>query len=198
MRHLKTIFILVSIAFLASTVGCKKDTTADVFVYEKGTNKPMVGIPVNFGYTSSNGLFAGGVLEQQKNTDATGKVSFKGKDKDKSYSVKVPDGVDYFGDATSLKQGENNRIFIEASPFAYVRVHAKNVTPYDNNDWINIGGGGAGLYGMNIDTIVIQGPFRGNVTGVLGWTVNKNNTLSHYNTQLYFVGRDTINYTIEY
>lgn len=128
--------------FLIGTVGCKKDTTADVFVYEKGTSKPMVEIPVNFGYTSSNGLFAGGVLEQQKNTDVTGKVSFKGKDKDKSYSVKVPDGADYFGDATSLKQGENNRVFLEASPFAYVRVHAKNVNPFDNNDRINIGGGG--------------------------------------------------------
>ena len=197
MRHLKTIFILVSIAFLASTVGCKKDTTADVFVYEKGTNKPMVGIPVNFGYATS-GVFSGWVVEQSKPTDANGKVSFKAQKEDKSYSVGFPNGTDYFGDGADLKQGENNRIFLEASIFAYVRVHAKNVTPYDNNDWINIGGGGAGLYGMNIDTIVIQGPFRGNVTGVLGWTVNKNNTLSHYNTQLYFVGRDTINYTIEY
>lgn len=151
MRYLKTIFILVSIAFLVGIVGCKKEskfTSADVFVYEKGANKPMAGIPVNFGYTSSNGLFAGGVLEQQKNTDANGKVSFKGKDKDKSYSVKVPDGVDYFGDATSLKQGENNRIFLEAGLFAYVRVHAKNVTPFDNNDWISISNGGLGGEGF--------------------------------------------------
>lgn len=146
MRHLKTIFILVSIAFLASTVGCKKDTTADVFVYEKGTNKPMVGIPVNFGYSTS-GVFSGQVVEQTKTTDAIGKVNFKGKDKDKSYSVGFPNGVDYYGDGTSLKQGENNRVFLEASPFAYVRVHAKNVTPYDNNDWINIGGGGQDFMG---------------------------------------------------
>ncbi|MCW8967601.1 MAG: hypothetical protein OQK43_03515 [Flavobacteriales bacterium] len=196
MQHLKTIFILVSIAFLASTVGCKKDTTADVFVYEKGTNKPMVGIPVNFGYTSSNGLFAGGVLEQQKNTDVNGRVTFKAEKNDESYSVKVPDGVDYFGDATSLKQGENNRVFLEASPFAYVRVHAKNVNPFDNNDRINIGGGF--LYGANVDTIVIQGPFKGTGTGNFGWNVIKNNVSTDFSIQLYFIGRDTINYTIEY
>jgi len=120
---------------------CKKDTTADVFVYEKGTNCPMVGIPVNFGYTSSNGLFAGGVVEQSKTTDINGKVNFKGKDKSKSYSVGFPNGVDYYGDGSSLEKGENNRIFLEISPYAYVRVHAKNVTPFDNNDWIDIGGG---------------------------------------------------------
>ena len=143
MRHLKILFILVSIAFLASTVGCKKDTTADVFVYEKGTNKPMVGIPVNFGYATS-GVFSGWVVEQSKPTDANGKVSFKAQKEDKSYSVGFPNGTDYFGDGADLKQGENNRIFLEASIFAYVRVHAKNVNPYDNNDWINISNGGLG------------------------------------------------------
>ncbi|MDT8410999.1 MAG: hypothetical protein RQ875_00935 [Vicingaceae bacterium] len=99
-----------------------------------------VGIPVNFGYATS-GVFSGWVVEQSKPTDANGKVSFKAQKEDKSYSVKVPDGVDYFGDGADLKQGENNRVFLEASPFAYVRVHAKNVNSFDNNDRINIGGG---------------------------------------------------------
>ncbi|PKP44187.1 MAG: hypothetical protein CVT95_11305 [Bacteroidetes bacterium HGW-Bacteroidetes-12] len=115
--------MLATTAFLVGVVGCKKDTTADVFVYEKGTNSPMVGIPVNFGYSTS-GVFSGQIVEQTKTTDANGKVNFKGKDKDKSYSVGFPNGVDYFGDGTSLQKG-HNRVFLHTSPFAYVRVHAK-------------------------------------------------------------------------
>lgn len=153
MRHLKILFILVSITFLIGLTSCKKEskfTSADVFVYEKGTNKPMVGIPVNFGYATS-GVFSGWVVEQSKPTDVNGKVSFKAQKEDKSYSVGFPNGVDYFGDGADLKQGESNRIFLEAGLFAYVRVHAKNVNPYDNNDWIDIangylGGGGYTLW----------------------------------------------------
>ncbi len=51
---------------------------------------------------------------------------------------------------------------------------------------------------MNVDTVVIKGPFRGTGNGELGWTVNKNNTISTFTTTLYYIGRDTINYTIEY
>jgi hypothetical protein len=51
---------------------------------------------------------------------------------------------------------------------------------------------------MNIDTVVVKGAFKGNQTSSLGWTVSKNNTISTFSTQLYFIGRDTINYTIEY
>jgi len=142
MRHLKTIFTLVTIAFLVGIVGCKKETTADVLVTETGTNIPAAGIPVNFGYSSTGGVFSGQVVEQTKTTDANGKVSFKAQNKDKSYSVGFPNGADYFGDGTSLQKGTHNRVFLHASPFAYVRVHAKNVNPFDSNDRINLGGGG--------------------------------------------------------
>ena len=124
MRHLKTIFILIATVFLLGIVGCKKDTTADVVVTETGTTIPAVGIPVNFGYSSTGGVFSGQVVEQTKTTDANGKVSFKGQNEDKSYSVGFPNGVDYFGDGTSLQKG-HNRVFLHTSPFAYVRVHAK-------------------------------------------------------------------------
>ena len=151
MQHLKILFILVIIAFLVGIVGCKKDTvtSVDVVVTETGTNTPAIGIPVNFGYSSTGGVFSSVVVEQTKTTDANGKVSFKAQNKDKSYSVGFPNGADYFGDGTSLQKGTHNRVFLHASPFAYVRVHAKNVTPYDNNDWINISNGqlgGGGLY----------------------------------------------------
>ena len=141
MQHLKTIFTLVTIAFLVGIVGCKKETTADVLVTETGTNIPAAGIPVNFGYSSTGGVFSGQVVEQTKTTDANGKVSFKAQNKDKTYSVGFPNGINYFGDGTSLKEG-HNRVFLHTSPFAYVRVHAKNVNPFDSNDRINLGGGG--------------------------------------------------------
>lgn len=155
MRHLKTIFTLVTITFLVGIVGCKKDTvtSVDVVVTELGTNIPQVGIPVNFGYSSTSGLFAGKVVEQSKTTDANGKVSFKAQQEDKSYSVGFPNGADYFGDGTSLQKGKHNRVFLHASPFAYVRVHAKNVNPFDNNDWMGLSGGllgGGGLFMVQV------------------------------------------------
>ena len=193
----------MTIVLLSGMIGCKKETTATVFVYEKGTDNPMVGIPVNFGYTSSNGLFAGGVVEQTKITDANGRVNFKGQDNNRSYSVGFPNGAYYFAEGVSLEEGDNNRVFLQAGTFAYVRVHAINVNPYNNNDCIDIlngylGGGGGYLCGVNIDTIVIKGPFKGTGNGNFSWRVNKNNINSTFSTQLYFIGRDTINYSIEY
>ncbi len=134
---------------------------------------------------------------QAQTTDANGRVNFKGENPDESYSVGYPNGADYFGDGTSLQKGKNKPVVLYIYPFAYVRVHAKNVTPYDNNDRINIGGGGF-LYGANIDTTLIQGPFQGTQNGGFGWNVIKNNISTDISIQLYFIGRDTIDYTINY
>ncbi len=123
---------------------CSKDklTTASVTVHEKGTTNPAVGIPVNFGYSSTGGVFSSQIIEQTEVTDANGRVNFKAQDENKNYNVGFPNGADYFGDGTSLQKGEDNTIFLNTFPFAYVRVHAKNTTPFDSNDWIHLGGGG--------------------------------------------------------
>jgi hypothetical protein len=204
MKTLKFYHIIITSLFLIGLLGCsKKSTTVDVIVLEKGTNKPAAGIPVNFGYSSSGGVFAGQVVEQTKTTDANGRVSFKGENKNKSYSVGFPYGADYFGDGATLKEGHNGIIGLYIYPFAYVRVHAKNVSPFDNNDWIDItngllGGGGAGLYGASVDTILIRGPFKGTENGGFGWVVEKNNIITTTYIELYYIGRDTIDYTINY
>ncbi|MCW8899028.1 MAG: hypothetical protein OQJ96_11475 [Flavobacteriales bacterium] len=151
MRHLKTIFTLVILVFLLGITSCKKEsktTSVDVFVTEMGTNNPVSGATVNFSYSSSGGVFSGQVLEQQKTTDVNGRVSFKGQKEKELYQVKVLDGNDYFGETVNNINEGHHRLFLKISPYAYVRVHAKNVTPYDNNDWINISNGqlGGGLY----------------------------------------------------
>ena len=51
---------------------------------------------------------------------------------------------------------------------------------------------------MNVDTVVIQGPFRGTQNGEFGWVVTKNNITTIFSQPVYYVGRDTIDYTIEY
>jgi hypothetical protein len=51
---------------------------------------------------------------------------------------------------------------------------------------------------MTVDTILIRGPFRGNQNDDFGWSVTKNNSINFFEVQLYFVGKDTINYNIEY
>lgn len=58
--------------------------------------------------------------------------------------------------------------------------------------------GGGVLYGMNVDTTVVRGPFKGTESGTFGWVVTKNNIRTIFSVQFYFIGRDTINYTIEY
>ena len=165
MKTLKPLFIPLLIFTVIVLTACSKknETTVTVIVYEKGANNPAVGIPVNFGYSSTGGVFSGQVVEQTKTTDANGRVSFKGENSSKRYSVGYPNGADYFGDGADLQEGKNDLVVLYTYPFAYVRVHAKNVNPYDNNDWIDITNGlqgGAGLYGTSIDTTLIRGPFK--------------------------------------
>lgn len=137
---------------LVGVISCNKDktTSVDVWVTETGTNLPAVGIPVNFGYSSTAGVFSGQVVEQTKTTDANGKVSFKGQEENQSYRVGFPNGANYFGDGSDYLKEGHNQTFLHTSPFAYVRVHAKNVNPFDNNDWISISNGllGEGGYYM--------------------------------------------------
>ena len=136
--------VLGLLLILVGLISCNKDktTSVDVLVTETGTTTPAVGIPVNFGYSSTGGVFSGQVVEQTKTTDANGKVSFKGQEENQSYRVGFPNGADYFGDGSDYLKEGHNRVFLHTSPFAYVRVHAKNVNPFDSNDRINIGGGG--------------------------------------------------------
>ena len=202
MQKLTTVFLTL---VLLTVLSCSKNnlTIAEVTVYEKGTTTPAVGIPVNFGYSSTGGVFSSQIVEQTIKTDANGRVSFKAERENESYSVGYPNGTDYFGDGTTLQQGENNSVILYTYPFAYIRVHAKNVNPFDFDDWIDmtsglLGGGGAGLYGVNVDTVLIRGPFKGTQNGGFGWVVDKNNIRTTFTDQLYFIGRDTINYTINY
>ncbi|PJB15580.1 MAG: hypothetical protein CO118_02885, partial [Flavobacteriales bacterium CG_4_9_14_3_um_filter_32_8] len=133
MKTLQHFLITLLALLIIGFFGCSKESTSvGVIVFEKGTNKSAVGIPVNFGYSSSGGVFSSQIVEQTKTTDANGRVSFKGEDKKVSYSVGYPNGLDYFGDGTSLNQNEHNTIFLYTYPFAYVRVHAKNVNPFDS------------------------------------------------------------------
>ena len=143
MQVLKAVRILFLIVVIITLSNCSKrnETTVDVVVLEKGTNIPAVGIPVNFGYSSTGGVFSSQVVEQTKTTDANGRVSFKGQQNDETYGVGFPNGIDYFGDGTNLEQGKNGTIFLNTYPFAYVRVHAKNVSPFDSNDKLGLSNG---------------------------------------------------------
>lgn len=155
MQPLKFSYTAFLFLVIITLINCSKrnETTVDVVVTEKGTSTPAVGIPVNFGYSSTGGVFSSQVVEQTKTTDANGRVSFKGEQKDETFGVGFPNGVDYFGDGTNLDQGKNGTVFLNIYPFAYVRVHAKNVNPFDSNDKLSLSngllGGGCVVWGYN-------------------------------------------------
>ena len=90
---------------------------------------------------------------------------------------------------------------------AYLRIHIKNVTPFDNHDHIGLTGAiyiSSGIgdyqgYGTNIDTnVIFSTRGQGSLFVKLGWLVTKNNITKGYLDSIYCSSMDTANYALNY
>ncbi len=154
MQHLKTIFILVTTAFLVGIVGCKKEsktTKVSGTVMDATTAAFLPGAKVFLARENPSCFSCQTAKIAEYIADANGKFAFSFEhDQDFLYSVTAShtNYFDSFSGGVGLKSGEKNTAYLTLTPKAYIRVFIKNVNPFDGNDAIGyntVGGGGLSM-----------------------------------------------------
>lgn len=87
---------------------------------------------------------------------------------------------------------------IHLQPYGWLKLHVKNVNPWNGDDRISLSLGGTvqSCYGIVDKTIHSKEP--GNGTKKLIWAVEKNGIVTSYKDSVYLVGFDTTFYEILY
>jgi hypothetical protein len=204
----KYFFVLVSFSFLM--VQCRKETNNFIKVSGKvlefGTNKPIANAKV--GIYSEGGAFLGTTwsnLVDTTRTDANGFYSIEkqGIDNGSSFYVSAAANKYYTFDPTKyVATGQdvmNNDIVLD--PFAWIKVHVKNVNPFDENDKIGLGNGIGTLQifylGKNIELNHVN-KLKGNSPITIDWSVTKNGILKEFRDTIKISAQDTLKYEILY
>ena len=194
--------ILISFIF-----SCRKDNHTHVSgtVLDATTNHPISGATVYLQQRDPNCISCFSPGSSGKATsDANGKFVFDfTADPNYSYSV-AAEANKYFNDYStggiSISSGQTNNSVVTLRPIAYLKVHAKNTTPYDANDWISVNvilGGGVAFYGMIVDTTFTQWAY-GNSANNLVWFVKKNGVQHNFSANVACTSFDTTTYNINY
>jgi hypothetical protein len=206
----KYFFVLVSFSFLM--VQCRKDANNYIKVSGKvlefGTNKPIANAKV--GIYSEGGAFLGTTwsnLVDTTRTDANGFYSIEkqGIDNGSSFYVSAAANKYYTYDPTKyVATGQdvmNNDIVLD--PFAWIKVHVKNVNPLNDRDSIFLGNlvgppSGETIYtGKNVDLNFLN-KVRGNLSMRATWTVARNNIGKSFVDTVKIAAHDTLKYEILY
>lgn len=115
-----------------------------------------------------------------------------------TYQVKAVQ-QNYFKGYTEFESGywERDRDII-LDPFAWIKVHVKNVNPFDDNDYLfTASKGGGHYYGLKIDSFESH-IGRGNRKVELYWTITKNKIETIHFDSLFLPAHDTVPYEILY
>lgn len=203
--------IVLLIPFILLLVQCHKEPTSTFIkmsgkVLEYGTNKPIANAKV--GIYEEGGEFLGATwtrLLDTTRTDANGFYYFDkpNLDKGSSFFIAATANKYYAYDPNSyLITGQvvtNNDIVLD--PFAWIKVHVKNVNPFDDRDSIfldGIVGTLSGIHiGNNVDLNYVN-TIRGNRPMEASWTIIKNNIRKIYADTLRINAHDTLKYQIFY
>ena len=172
--------------------GTLKPIPNALVVLEEEFHMPFTGggkyYPIDSTYTDSDGYY----IYDFKHIDKLDDYYF-------SYQVKVL-APKYFDNNSRMENGYAHRSDIILDPYAWIKVHVKNVNPFDENDELRTGspkGGGGVFIGINMDATEIQNKF-GNRKIELLWVVIKNKIQSIHKDSLYLPAHDTIDYEIFY
>jgi hypothetical protein len=209
MKH--TILTFATVALLLTA--CKKaaePTTAQGRITTLGTDSALAGIAVtliedNYGsgvVGSGNGRYNGPLKTVHTDQDGYYRIDhncYPGT----AYWIEAETAQGHFGpiQKQAVYPGQNNTINIAQIPYAYVRLHIKNVNPYDVYDKFNYlldPGGGGGFDGPAIDLITTRRT-AGNGNVVLYYSAIKNGqiVLDRKDT-LNISAYDTLDYQIFY
>ncbi|MBK7233867.1 MAG: hypothetical protein IPH93_16795 [Saprospiraceae bacterium] len=181
-------------------------------VIEYGSNKPIPGAKVILqeGYISGS-LLSGRTVWTAIDTfvaDNDGKYQFEffhkedDFDRKELYAYEVYIEKDqYFPslEKRAHKEMWTKNLNFVLDPFAWIKVHIKNVNPFDDRDYLftSSHGGGGDYRGKNIDNIEFH-INRGNRKVELYWNVKKNSIFKEFSDSLYLPAHDTVPYEINY
>jgi hypothetical protein len=204
----KYFFVLVSFGFLM--VQCRKESNNFVKVSGKvlefGSNKPIANAKV--AVYEEGGAFLGSTwtkLVDSTHTDANGfyRIEKSNIDNASSFYVAAAANKYYTFDPTKyVATGQdvmNNDIVLD--PFAWIKVHVKNVNPFDDKDKIGLGNGIGTLQifhiGKNIELNHVN-KLKGNSPITIDWSVTKNGILKEFRDTIKISAQDTLKYEILY
>ncbi|MBP7698997.1 MAG: hypothetical protein KA101_00005 [Saprospiraceae bacterium] len=196
---------LLCIVALLLCMGCWKEkeqkTTVDFRIVEYGTNQPIENARIILKQCESE--FLGGTFCIELDTvftDAQGRFKLDLSETPLALELGIS-AENYFafdGDY-SLLWNRHNTGDIALYPHAWLKVHIKNVNPFDVFDKLELGwvGGSNPIYGSDVDSILIY-KLLGNRELSLSWASTKNNQIYFYKDSLYLPGHDTTFYEILY
>ena len=202
---------ILLIPLLLVMAQCHKDSTTAYIkvsgkVLEFGSNKPVKNAKV--GIYEEGGTFLGGTwtkLVDTTRTDANGIYRLEKGNLDKGSSFFISAFADkyYTYDPNNyLVTGQdvtNNNIVLD--PFAWIKVHVKNVNPFNDRDSILLGNVVGTIpmthVGKNIELTYINKVF-GNLKMEAQWSVGKNGIWKFKTDTIYITAHDTLNYEILY
>ena len=175
-------------------------------VLEYGTNEPVENATVTLYERVSTGTFSGTDLAVETIiTDASGRYSFESEGlglvgvnatHDNYFE---PNMITYDG----IVYNDKNNVDIVIDPHAWLKLHIKNVNPFDENDLLTsysnpiVGASPENSYGQNIDFYTTQ-KIRGNKNKHIIWWVTKNNIYQEFRDTIYCEGHKTTEYELFY
>ena len=171
--------------------GSLKPIPNALVVLEEEFHMPFTGggkyYPIDSTYTNADGYY----IYDFKHIDKLDDYYF-------SYQVKVL-APKYFDNNSRMENGYAHRSDIILDPYAWIKVHVKNVNPFDEKDRIftSSNGGGGEYFGTNIDLIEYHRNRGGRLTTIV-WNTKKNNIRTEFSDSIYISPHDTINYEIFY
>ena len=204
-------YTILIIPLLLSLSQCRKDDKTTFIktsgkVLEFGSNKPIKNAKV--GIYEEGGEFLGSTwtkLVDTTRTDATGFYHFDIGDLDKGSSFFISAAADkyYTYDPNNYlvtkQEVLNNDIVLD--PFAWIKVHVKNVNPFNDADSLILGNVVGTIprihVGKNIELNYTNKVF-GNKNMQAGWSVRKNGIWKDYELVINIPAHDTLNYEILY
>jgi hypothetical protein len=217
MRNQTFLTLLLLSGILLCFISCKKgveDIRTEVYGtisdYYSGKHIANATIKIISRNNSNVPFIVDTILSTSTNEDGEYDVTFHGRREDYiSYGIfvnKQPEGYrDVFYDR--IKKKHSNQLDLSMKGNAYLKVHIKNITPFDNNDKIDLSAiiyfsSGVGNYvghGTKIDTSVIfSTEGQGSHYMKLEWFVTKNEIDKFYIDSIYCNSLDTAYYSLLY
>jgi hypothetical protein len=208
----KYFFVLLSFGFLMQQ--CTKDDTylgdhtiAEGIITEEGTGKPVANVLMRL-YKCTYQVLGSSSCDtfSSTRTDAKGFFSFDFKhEKDYQYEINaLPDTEKYFvrDNGAPVEKGRySNRINLKLTPYAWVKLKVKNVSPVNQFDTIRIFNTSAisrgEFYGTNVEFTDKYRVLSSNKE-YLGWRVSKNGQVTLKEILLNCPPLDTVTYEINY
>ena len=203
----RTILMLwVAVALASCSKSKMENTIAQGRILAYGSNQPVAGARVSLQgctYSWQGGGYCNIIDSTTTQSDGKYHFNFVGESTDNYIVFVKADGYhkndylinDFHTDFTHD---------ITLDPYSWIRLHVKNIRPFDSQDNIRYGvtSGGTGgsaidNVGKNIDLYDVQ-QLIGAKSHNLLWLVVKNNIQTIFRDTIYIAAHDTINYEILY